>query len=918
MDRKGAATWFDFGDWKSEVASLMLRDAQHEYVFVTAEQGIPARTGIQTPRTLARTALYSQGALPFEECSTTLKGTQPRQAHQSPAARGIELQDRLATPTPHLPIESPQMNSTAQQHCKTVSERKWTLSTFMEFYERVLGPKLFKPYGELLVREIRKDIRPEAPVTSILEVACGTGRITTHLYEDLAKPLNLRLVATDLSKIAIDVCKTVVGDELKQNVEFHADVDMADLPFGNDSFDIIVCGFGLMFPPDKTKVAREFKRVLRPGGKIYGTVFHYNELFGLTREQSQKLFGAPSAILDRALSLSDHTAITNAFSLEGLARGVPEVATSCPLSFFLDEEDTREFIFNTCILLEEFNQCDTLTREAYLDTILRELRSRVPDQNYQVKAWLLRGAVDQTCKETVAVGALPDFDGLDSFRKMAPELVESRGDRLLPRVEAQSRRDYQAMKSAFLAAHPAYPDDEVEALRRNEFSRLDAQMETYLDHVGGALPPESLIEYDYQVLKHTILGNPHTGSKTTEAAYEKARAEIYRFFRCSPEEYEIVFTPNASGAIRLVAESFPFENGSEFLLAKDNHTSIHGIREYARSKGASVKYVPLNKDLLLIESSLQRSLEKLDRGHTHLFAFPAQSNATGAKHDLKWIKIAQAHGAMVLCDAAAFVPLSEFDFDAYQPDFVPVSLYKIFGYPTGAGCLIAKRSSLRKLTPPSFAGGAVCYYSGPWSPTDRLLHHDQGRQFEVGTPNYAAFHAIAYGFEFISRIGVNNLGDRANALARWLETQLQSLQHEIKAKGPLCRVYGPAPEDKGATVMLNLFDCYNAVFPHAQVKRAAESFGISIRNGCFCNLGAVQHATYTTAGAEHCELDKTQKIFDCKTFDEEILNKGLCGAVRVSFGLGSNFRDAYRFYLFAKSLMNTETSRLEDYLSAAS
>ncbi|MFY1828979.1 hypothetical protein ACN47A_23870, partial [Myxococcus fulvus] len=98
---------------------------------------------------------------------------------------------------------------------------------------------------------------------------------------------------------------------------------------------------------------------------------------------------------------------------------------------------------------------------------------------------------------------------------------------------------------------------------------------------------------------------------------------------------------------------------------------------------------------------------------------------------------------------------------------------------------------------------------------------------------------------------------------------------------------------------------------------AAESFGISVRNGCFCNLGAVQQATYTTAGAEHCELDKTDKILDCKTFDDKIINKGNCGAIRVSFGLGSNFRDAYRFYLLARSLLNTEGARLEDYLSSS-
>ncbi len=809
------------------------------------------------------------------------------------------------------------MHEAAQHHCKLVSDQTWSLSTFMEFYERVLGPRLFKPYGALLVQEIRRDIRAQAPPTSILEVACGTGRITTHLYDDLARPLGIQLVASDLSRIAIDVARTAVSDELRRDVAFHADVDMADMPFADDSFDIIVCGFGLMFPPDKSRVAREFKRVLRPGGKIYGTVFHYNQLFDLAHRQSQKHFGTPSAIMDAALSLSDPTPITQAFALEGLCRGVDEVTTSCPLSFHLDDADTREFLFNACILLEEFNQCDSATRERYLNVMLQEFNELVPDRHYQVKAWLVRGQVDQACKASVAPGPPPDFSELLAFCQLAPDLVEDRAHR--PRLldDAQLLRPYQAMKATFLAEHPEYPDAQVEALRAHDFSRLDAQQAVYLDHVGGTLAPESLIEEDHRVLKSTILGNPHSGSKSSDQAYEKARAEIYRHFRCAPDEYEILFTPNASGAIRLVAESFPFESGSEVLLTKDNHTSVHGLREYARAKGASVRYVPLDKQLRILDSAMQRSLENLVPGHPHLLAYPAQSNATGARHDLRWVQVAQERGAMVLCDAAAFVPQSRLDCTLHQPDFIAISFYKMFGYPTGAGCLIARRSSLARLTPPSFAGGSVCYYSGPWSPTDRLLHRDDGKRFEIGTPNYASFHAIAEGFQFLSRLGVEQLGARSTALARWLEARLLELRHQIKSQTPICRIYGPPAEHKGATIMLNFFDCYNAVFPHAQIKRMAETFGITVRNGCFCNLGAVQQATYTTAGAEHCELDKTEKILDCKTFDDKILNKGNCGAIRVSFGLGSNFRDAYRFYLFAKGLLNVEAARLEDTVSDA-
>jgi selenocysteine lyase/cysteine desulfurase/ubiquinone/menaquinone biosynthesis C-methylase UbiE len=808
------------------------------------------------------------------------------------------------------------MSTIVKRHHSTVSDQKWSISTFMEFYDRVLGPKLFEPYGELLVRTIRDELPRDAPIESVLEVACGTGRITSCLYRDLAKPLGLRLVATDLSHAAIEVCKATIDDEVRRGVELQAGIDMADLPYANDSFDVVVCGFGLMFPPDKAKVARELTRVLRPGGKIYGTVFHHNELFDLAREQSQRHFGAPSAILAGALSLSDHSEITNAFLQEGLCRGVSEIATLCPSSFFLDESDIREFLFNSFILLEEFNQCDVPTREAYLDLLLTELRARVPSLTYKVQAWLLRGSVDADGKRSVPLTPLPDFSELSALAALRPNGGAAPPARLAGPAEACAAR-YDAMKAEFLGAHPEYVDADVEALRRTELSRLDAHDEAYLDHVGGALAPESLIDHSHRILKQTIFGNPHTGSKASEEAYERARAEIYRFFRCTPDEYEIVFTPNASAAIRLVAESFPFGPGSELILSKDNHTSVHGIREFAKSKGAFVRYIPLTPDMLIVERSLQRALDRLDARSPHLLAFPAQSNASGALHDLQWIRRAHDRGAMVLCDAAAIAPLSGLDVGAHQPDFVCLSFYKIFGYPTGVGCLLARRAALERLAPPSFAGGAVCYFSGPWSPTERTLHHRDGRRFEIGTPNYTAFHSIAYGFELIAALGLPTIRARAVALARWLESELMQLRHEIKGKGPLCRIYGPAPERKGATIMLNLFDSYGSIFPHALVHRAASRFGITVRNGCFCNLGAVQHATYTTAGSEHCELDKNRKVLDCATFDDEILSKGSCGAVRVSLGLGSTFRDAYRFYAFARALVNTEASRLADYLAPA-
>lgn len=802
------------------------------------------------------------------------------------------------------------MQDVTQRQCKVVSDSRWSLSTFMEFYERILSPRIFQPYGMLLAGEIASDIDAGFAVKDVLEVACGTGVITASLYEDLARPRGLRLVASDLSQIAVDMARRVLNPEIQQNVPLLADVDMAELPFDDNSFDVIVCGFGLMFPPDKARVAREFRRVLRPGGRVYATMFHYNQLFELTRQQSQLHFGMPSRLMDAALSLTDPSPITRAFAIEGLSRANDVPAGLHPLSFSLDAAGAREFLFNACILLEEFNQCDTRTREHYLDLMLAQFGKDVPDQCYRVEAWLLRGQADPANAGTTVDIASPDFSPLVRCQQLTHRASSAGVECAISVQEAQGLAAFTAAKAEFLAEYPGFPDASVEKMRNEEYARLDEQHVTYLDHVGGTLPPESLLEQDLQALKHAILGNPHSGSE--------ARDAIYAFFDCSPDEYEVIFTANASSAIRLVAESFPFQPCTQLLLTKDNHTSVHGLREYARAKGASVKYIPLDDDLLLHDDLMRRALQRLGDGAPHLLAFPAQSNATGARHDLAWIARAQAHGAMVLCDAAALVPQARLDCGTLQPDFVVASFYKIFGYPTGAGCLLARRSSLQLLRPPSFAGGGVCYYSGPWSPTERLLYRDAGQRFEVGTPNYAAFPAIARGFAFVARMGgAEALALHSTALARWIEVRLAALRHTVRGDTPLCRVYGPPAQRKGATVMLNFFDCYGSIVPHARVKHLADRFGITLRNGCFCNLGAVQQATYATAGAEHCELDKTGKILDCTAFDEKILDKGDCGAVRISFGLGSNFADAYRFLMFATCLLDTDVSGLEGVLAAS-
>jgi molybdenum cofactor sulfurtransferase len=120
-------------------------------------------------------------------------------------------------------------------------------------------------------------------------------------------------------------------------------------------------------------------------------------------------------------------------------------------------------------------------------------------------------------------------------------------------------------------------------------------------------------------LRHNVFGNPHSLNPTSAAMtelVERARAGALDFFRASSDEYVAIFTPNATGALRLVGEAYPFRRGDRFLLSFDNHNSVNGIREVARARGAETSYIPsIAPELRVDERLLPRYLtdEAADR-----------------------------------------------------------------------------------------------------------------------------------------------------------------------------------------------------------------------------------------------------------------------------------------------------------------
>ncbi len=472
-----------------------------------------------------------------------------------------------------------------------------------------------------------------------------------------------------------------------------------------------------------------------------------------------------------------------------------------------------------------------------------------------------------------------------------------------PLTEADA---FEAAQSAFLCAVPSYAQTRhLDDLRAGDFSRLDRQGHVYLDYTGGGLYAERQLTAHLQMLREGVFGNPHSHNPTSLAMTERveaARAYVLSYFNADPAEYVAIFTANASGALKLVGESYPFEPGSRYMLTADNHNSVNGIREFARSRGAQVIYAPVVRpDMRLDAATVQTALDQSDPTVPNLFAYPAQSNYTGVQHDLSWIETAQARGWNVLLDVAAFVPTNRLDLSHIQPDFVTVSFYKMFGYPTGVGCLLARRGALAKLRRPWFAGGTVAIVSVQG---DGHFLADGEAAFEDGTVDYLNIPAVETGLRLLQSLGIETIHQRVICLTDWLLQALTALRH--RNGQPLARIHGPTSiEDRGGTITMNLVDPQGELFDVERVEELANQLQISLRTGCFCNPGAGEIAKMITAremGAVFTQSD-AMPFWELRSCLLQQYGIDL-SSLRISVGLVSNFGDVYRFVQFARAFLD--------------
>jgi len=249
--------------------------------------------------------------------------------------------------------------------------------------------------------------------------------------------------------------------------------------------------------------------------------------------------------------------------------------------------------------------------------------------------------------------------------------------------------------------------------------------------------------------------------------------------------------------------------------------------------------------------------------------------------------------------------------DEHRPDFVSLSFYKIFGFPTGVGALVARKDALAALRRPWFAGGTIAVASVV-AERHRLVPGHAG--FEDGTLDFLSLPAVTAGIELMEQVDVASVHDRTQALSTWLLDRMELLRHSNGA--PLVHVLGPWEQiDRGATIAFVLTDPSGLELADRRVEQMASVRGISLRTGCFCNPGTGETARNVSAEELIPFLDAAsssgEPVSICEV-DEAFRARRQVGvsALRVSLGMSSNAADVRALVDLLAELLDVDATEL--------
>ncbi|CAM6125359.1 unnamed protein product [Calypogeia fissa] len=475
----------------------------------------------------------------------------------------------------------------------------------------------------------------------------------------------------------------------------------------------------------------------------------------------------------------------------------------------------------------------------------------------------------------------------------------------------------------------------IDQLRSEEFARLGGKV--YLDHAGAALYTETQIKGSLSDLSSNLYGNPHSQSESSTLSsdiVELARNQVLAMCKASPEEYSCVFTSGATAALNLVGQTFPWSFGSQYMYTMENHNSVVGIREYALNKGATVTPVyldhirgkystgeqisyfhvreqnPLRRNVMMVVPD--GDIHDDEQQAYHLFAFPLECNFSGAKVDLDLIPFVQGEHLkgpkkggkwLVLLDAAKGCSTAPPNLSRFPADFVAISFYKIFGYPTGLGALLVRKDAAKLMKKQYFGGGtvAVALADDDFMQRRSRIEH----WLEDGTVSFLGIAALCHGFRVIDRLQMSAINRHVGSLASYMASKIRDLKHYNMAS--VCVLYGNHGMfagnyvkywgkhcEQGPIVTFNMKRADGSWVGPREVEKLATLSGIHLRTGCFCNPGACSKYL----GLSKHEMKENFEAGHVCWDDKDLINGYPTGAVRVSFGYMNTFEDCWAFIQF--------------------
>ncbi|HZN14219.1 MAG TPA: SufS family cysteine desulfurase [Acidimicrobiales bacterium] len=359
---------------------------------------------------------------------------------------------------------------------------------------------------------------------------------------------------------------------------------------------------------------------------------------------------------------------------------------------------------------------------------------------------------------------------------------------------------------------------------KKDFPILDVEVHgrrlVYLDSASSSQKPQAVLDVMNEVYE-TTYANVHRGvyaiAEEATARMEDARAKVARFVGAGAAR-EILFGKNVTEMINLVAYSWGRHNLREgdavLLTMMEHHANVVPWLMLRDERGIELRWLDFDDDYQLDLTDLARMVEGVK-----LVGVAAMSNVLGTLNPVRRIAdAAHAAGAVVLVDAAQYVPHNTTDVAALGADFVGFTGHKMLG-PTGIGCLWG-RAELLEAMPPFLGGGEMIsdVRIDGFTPTELPW------KFEAGTPPIAEIIGLGAAVDYLTDLGM----DRVRAHERELTAYaLRALPDRL---GDELTLYGPAsPDDRGGVISFS----YKGIHPH-DISQVLDERAVCVRAGHHC------------------------------------------------------------------------------------